>query len=177
MSAKQEKDYYQQLMSLVDNNLPGLTQKELLSKINEYGKSRGYKITQSELSKDLSAVNIVKVQETIKKIINGEEVLETQSVFRYQKPVPTTNLSPIFEEYIDGKSKLFKKPKCLKIPVREGAEQIVCKELCNHYKHTNIICIPAYKSVCVIVPNTEHAITKIETILKQVNELYDFCNQ
>lgn len=171
MSPELEKDYYQQLMSLVNKNLPGLTQNQLLIEINKYARDKGYQITQPELSKDLSKINIVKVKETIKSIVNDEEILETQNVFRYKEPIPAATLPPIFSEYIRGKSNLFKKPKCLKIPVKEGTEQIVCKELCEHYGHANLIYIPAYKAVCIIVLNSESAITKIETIQEQINKL------
>lgn len=156
MNEKQEKQYYEFLLLLVDNNEEGLSQKEILS----YATDEGYNVSQPTLSQDLKALNIVPVIEHGRK------------VYRYREPQPLSNIPVEFYNYVNGKVITFSKNlNILKIPVKRDFEISVCKKLLDYFNKSNIICIPAFESVCVI-SNGKHK-DKLDEISEVINKEYN----
>ena len=124
MSEEQEREYYEHLLLLVDDATDGLSQKQILSHL----KDKNYNISQSALSNDLKALNIVPVRE------KGEDV------YRYREPVPVSDIPVEFYNYVNGKVITFSKNvNILKIPVKRDFEISVCKKLSDYFNKSNII--------------------------------------
>ena len=156
MSEEKERKYYDFLLTLVNDTEKGLSQKQILSYVNE----AGYQVSQATLSQDLKALNILSVKE------QGEKV------YRYNEKSPASDVPVEFYNYVNGKVITFSKNlNILKIPVKRDFEISVCKTLTEYFNKSNIICIPAFKSVCVI-SNGNHK-EKLDRIKDVINKEYD----
>lgn len=73
-----------------------------------------------------------------------------------------------FYNYITGNvNSLGANIRMIKIPVKSNSENIVCKKIYEYFDMRNIICIPAYKSVCVIT-NKRYS-EKLKNIKDELN--------
>lgn len=156
MTEEKEREYYEFLFRLVEDEEIGLSQQEIL----EHVKDEGYKISQSVLSNDLKALNIVPVYE------------QGRNVYRYRE-IPSVSDVPVeFYNYVNGNVITFSKNiNILKIPVKRDFELSVCKKLISYFNKSNIICIPAFESVCVI-SNSKHK-DKLDEIKDVINKEYN----
>ena len=156
MNEEQEKKYYEFLLLLVDDEEIGLSQTEIL----DYVHDKGYHVSQSALSNDLKALSIVPVRE------------QGKDVYRYREISPVSDIPVEFYNYVNGKVITFSKNvNILKIPVKRDFEISVCKKLSDYFNKSNIICIPAFESVCVI-SNSKHK-EKLNEIKEIINKEYN----
>lgn len=165
MEEHEEMEYYRYLRFITEDHKKGLTQASILAMINDDERFKRFKIQQSELSKDLKYAQLVAVKE------------QGVMVYRHKTFDPFDDMPVEFHNYVSGTATLFNKPKCLKVPVDEGSEMIVCKKIHNHFKSSNIICIPAYRAVCVIASSTDNSIKKVKDIQEKINAIYNHSNK
>lgn len=165
MKEHEEMEYYRYLRFITEDHKKGLTQASILAMVNSDERFQRFKIQQSELSKDLKYAQLVAVKE------------QGVMVYRHKALDPLEGLPKEFEKYLSGEPALFNKPKCLKIPVSEGYEIVACKEIIAHFKPKHIICIPAYKSVCIISNSKDAGIEKVKEIKEKLSIIHNHRNK
>ena len=134
----------------------------LMALKNEFDESLAEKIHPTKLSRDLKSLKIRRMR------------IGAEWMYRYDKNMGNEEKYPVeFFHYVSGKANsLGANIRMIKIPVQNNCENIVCEKICEHFGGANIICIPAYESVCVIT--SQKHIHKLKDIRDELNAA---CNE
>lgn len=129
----------------------------LMALKNEFDESLAEKIHPTKLSRDLKSLKIRRMR------------IGAKWMYRYDKNMGNEEKYPVeFFNYVEGKANsLGVNIRMIKIPVQSNYENIVCEKIYEHFGGKNIICIPAYKSVCVISNKKNQ--NKLEDIRNNLN--------
>ena len=135
MNNYQEKEYHQ----LIFDCIREAPEKQLKHLHIEIQKNLDIKFSISKLSKDFAALNIKRIKE------------DGRWIYKYIKPSVVDEFPIEFKNYIEQKPTTHSSNlSALKIKVILGSESIVCITILDKYGNKNIICIPAYSSVCIL---------------------------
>lgn len=154
MNAYQEKEYHALIFDYIGKS-PEKQLKEIHADIQN---DLSIKFSISKLSKDFDKLNIKRLKE------------DGRWIYRYIEPSIADELPIEFKNYIKQKPVTHSTNlKALKIRVVEGSESIVCKSIVDKYGGRNIICIPAYLSICILSSDSK----KLKRIKKDLCTLFE----
>lgn len=163
MNERTKKMYDEFLLEICkDESRKLYTRDDILMALkNEFDESLAKKIHPTKLSRDLKSLKIRRMR------------IGTELMFRYDENMGNEEKYPVeFFNYVTGKANsLGANIRMIKIHVRSNCENIVCEEICEHFGGDNIICIPAYKSVCVIA--NKKYMEKLKDIRDEINAIYN----
>lgn len=164
MNERTKKMYDEFLLEICkDESRKLYTRDDILMALkNEFDESLAKKIHPTKLSRDLKSLKIRRMR------------IGTELMFRYDENMGNEEKYPVeFFNYVTGNvSNMGANIRMIKIPVQNNCENIVCEKICAHFGGANIICIPAYESVCVIT--SQKHIHKLKDIRDELNAA---CNE
>ncbi len=159
MNERTKKMYDEFLLEICkDESRKLYTRDDILMALkNEFDESLAKRIHPTKLSRDLKSLKIRRMR------------IGTELMFRYDENMGNEEKYPIeFFNYVTGNvSNMGANIRMIKIPVQNNCENIVCEKICEHFGGANIICIPAYESVCVIT--SQKHIHKLKDIRDELN--------
>lgn len=158
MDKSKMEEYRKFLIELVSDDNERITKQVQIQLAIK--KRFGIDIKQSKLSKDLKKFKIILKNSGVDR------------VYRYDpNAFEENNLPDEFYKYSIGQPILIKNMQVLRIPVKRDTEIAVCNALTEYFKNGNIICIPAYKSVCII--SSKKYVEKLSAIKETISEEYE----